>query len=114
LPVKQVLKLSGQGSRPGSRRQVALGSEAKTKVKYFNSQFCSVYVSEDMNSIPSLGPRTIPDIELLIFSCNGVKKQPQSLKDDKAPGPDKNESGIFLIVESINQSINNLFTHVNA
>ena len=77
-----------------------------------------------MNNIPSLGPNTIPDIELLIFSCNGVKKQQQSLKDDKAPGPDKhypwlltlaaNESGIFLIVESINQSINNLFTHVNA
>ena len=69
-----------------------------------------------MNNIPSLGPSTIPDIELLIFSCNGVKKQLQSLKDDKAPGPDNhypwllklaaNESGIFLIVESINQSIN--------
>ena len=68
-----------------------------------------------MNNIPSLGPNTIPDIELLIFSCNGVKKQQQSLKDDKAPGPDNhypwlltlaaNESGIFLIVESINQSI---------
>ena len=41
-----------------------------------------------MNNIPSLGPSTIPEIEPLIFSCNGVKKQLQSLKNDKAPGPD--------------------------
>ena len=44
-------------------------------------------MSEDMNNIPSLGPSIIPKIDLLIFSCNGVKKQLQSLKDDEAPGP---------------------------
>ena len=71
-------------SKPGGRQQLL--SHARAKVE-LNSHFCSVYVSEDMNNIPSLGPSIIPEIDPLIFSCNGVKKQLQSLKDDEAPGP---------------------------
>ena len=62
-------------------------SHARAKAEALNSHFCSVYVPEDMSNIPSLGPSIIPKIDPLIFSCNGVKKQLQSLKDDEAPGP---------------------------
>ena len=70
-----------------------------------------------MNNIPSLGPSTIPDIEPLIFSCNGVKQQPQSLKDDKAPGLDNhyNKNLVFkkiIIIKYIYiQSI--IYVHMN-
>ena len=53
-----------------------------------NSQFCSVFTKENMNSIPSKGHSSFNSIQDLQIDINGVIKQLQNIKSNKASGPD--------------------------
>ena len=61
---------------------------AKDKAETLNHQFCSVFTKENLNSLPDLGVSTVPDIDDLVITVEGVEKLLYNLKPHKACGPD--------------------------
>ena len=63
--------------------------EAQPKSEILNNYFSSVYTDENINEIPDVGENTTPGINPLIITVQGVPKQLDSLKPNKAGGPDE-------------------------
>ena len=58
------------------------------KAEALSEQFASVFTVEDKVHIPTLGVSETPDINKLIIGKEGVLRQINRLKPNKAPGPD--------------------------
>ena len=63
--------------------------EAQRKSEILNNYFSSVYTDENINEIPDVGENPTPGINPLIITVHGVLKQLDSLKPNKAGGPDE-------------------------
>ena len=60
----------------------------KNKANILNSQFSSVFTSEDLSNMPDMGVSSTPEIPPIIIHHNGVMKLLTSLNPHKATGPD--------------------------
>lgn len=63
--------------------------EAQRKSEILNNYFSSVYTDGNINEIPDVGENPTPGINPLIITVQGVLKQLDSLKPNKAGGPDE-------------------------
>ena len=63
-------------------------SDSTTKANILNSQFSSVFTSEDLSNMPDMGVSSTPEIPPIIIHHNGVMKLLTSLNPHKAMGPD--------------------------
>jgi len=63
-------------------------SDGRAKSEILSKQFSSVFTNEDL-TIPAVGTEPKPAIGPLIVTIPGVIKQLQSLKPNKASGPDE-------------------------
>ncbi|XP_072022188.1 uncharacterized protein [Amphiura filiformis] len=62
--------------------------DSKSKASAFNTQFSSVFTSEDTTNIPDLGESSLPTMKHITVTCDGVVKLLTSLNVTKATGPD--------------------------
>lgn len=63
-------------------------SDSTTKANILNSQFSSVFTSEDLSNMPSMGKSSTPDIQPITIHHTGVTKLLSSLNPHKATAPD--------------------------
>ena len=63
-------------------------TDEQDKAELLNKQFTGVFTKEDKTNIPKLEGDPMPNISHLNITENGVLKQLQKLKVNKAPGPD--------------------------
>ena len=63
--------------------------DSRGKATSFNSQFSSVFTTEDTKTIPDLGPPKYPAANHINVTTEGVSKSLKSLKTQKATGPDQ-------------------------
>jgi hypothetical protein len=63
-------------------------SDAKGKAAILNRQYQSVFTREDSSNIPSPLEQPSPAMPDIVISRNGILKQLQNLKENKASGPD--------------------------
>ena len=63
-------------------------SDDLSKAEALSNQFASVFTIEDKNQVPTLGKSSIPDIPRLTIGNEGVLRQINRTKPNKAPGPD--------------------------
>ena len=69
--------------------------DSQSKATAFNNQFCSVFTSEDITTMPDLGPSQYPAADNITVTSDGVLKLLTSLKTNKATGPDQISSRIL-------------------
>ena len=69
--------------------------DSKEKAEILNSQYNSVFTTEDLNNIPDLGPSNTNNIRPLEISKTGIEKQLKQLNPSKANGPDELPSRIL-------------------
>ena len=60
-----------------------------SKVKALRGQYKSVFTREDLNNIPSLPESPYCDIPDITFYARGIQKKLESIRPDKACGPDQ-------------------------
>jgi len=65
-----------------------LFSDPKAKADILNRQYQSVFSREDSSDIPAPSETPYPPMPEIVISRNGIVKQLQELKVDKASGPD--------------------------
>jgi len=63
-------------------------SDAPAKAKLINDYFSSVFVKEDLSSVPHLESLSIPVMEPISINSEGVKNLLHNLEANKASGPD--------------------------
>ena len=61
---------------------------AKDKAEALNRQYCSVFTNENTADIPNLPTSSVPDIDNITITTNGVLKLLNELNIHKATGPD--------------------------
>ncbi len=63
-------------------------SDNKGKANILNTQFMSVFTSESLSNLPSLGEFPFPDVQHILVSVEGVRKLLKEINITKATGPD--------------------------
>ncbi len=82
------------------------------KAEALSDQFANVFTREDTTYIPTLGKSSVRDIPDLLISEEGVLKQLNNLKDNKAPGPDGIPPWILkMTAEEVSPILTDLFQH---
>jgi hypothetical protein len=69
--------------------------DSKWKAEILNSQYNSVFTTEDLNNIPDLGHSNTNNIRPLEMTKTGIEKQLKQLNPSKANGPDELPSRIL-------------------
>ena len=77
-----------QAGIPTLKNNTGKHTEPRAKADILNQQFASVFSKEDSDTIPDLGTSPYPSMAKINISPKGVTKLLQSLKVNKAAGPD--------------------------
>ena len=97
-------------SIPALRSNQRLVSSPEERAEALNNQFKSVFTTEDLNTVPTLGnqhtTQVMPDI---LVTQEGVRKLLGNLKINKAPGPDGLPA---RVLQECSASLAPILTHI--
>ena len=83
---------------PALRSESGTLSDPKEKAEILNNYFKSVFKTDAPNdTLPTLAPKDIPAIGNICVTVNGIVKQLNLLKPNKACGPDKVSARILKL-----------------
>ena len=71
------------------RSEGLLVSENQQKAEILNKQFCSVFTHEDLEHVPTVPPKNVPNMNNIIIHEQGIEKLLQGLNPNKACGIDE-------------------------
>ena len=63
--------------------------ENQQKAEILSKQFCSVFTHEDLEHVPTVPPKNVPNMNNIIIHEQGIEKLLQGLNPNKACGIDE-------------------------
>ena len=89
-----------------------LVTDCQQQANILNAYFASVFTEEDMNNLPRLELRGVPEMSEVTITEQKVLEKIQELKKDSAPGPDGIQTRILKeVAEEISLPLAKIFKH---